>query len=345
MLELNTQQDVEHSTIVVTEREMTGSRSKAIHPQVYSLLQNARVLIKHEEFQLALNLLRQASSLQNHEVILAEMTHVLIKLEKWTEAQRVCEQWYQIDIGFASTYCKAQIEYQLQNVQNDEQSLQTYFEALSYVQDAQAELFEIFKNVGNIYVRKTDFESAEEFYNKAYAVNPQSDILFVNYGILEMQRGDLNRAKDRFRSAVHINALNDKAWVGLAMVHFEFGDEELGIANLKKALDIAPFNKTAVSFVIQKMGHRMHAAYVAEVLQNYLDQEEFDEEISCQLIQKFYELGRFDLAIIESQRLLLWVPEKPEYVRLMQELEKQSRNTEHVASKNEDKTKLASIAC
>lgn len=330
MLEFNTSQNAETSTIGLTTGEPDSTaRPAALRSQVYILIQNARILAKHGEFQLALNLLRQASSYQCHEVILKDLSHVLIKLERWSEAQKVCEQWHKMSVGFDSAYCKAQIEYQLGL---DEQSLQTYFETLSYVQDTQIELFEIFKNIGNIYVRKGDFESAEEFYNKAHAVSSQSDILYVNYGILEMQRGDLNRAKDRFRSAVNLNPENDKAWVGLAMVHFEFGDEDLGIANLKKALDIAPFNKTAIHFVLQKMNHRRHAEYVAEVLGNYLEQEEFDEEISCQLIQKFYELGRFELALIESHRLLLWVPEKPEYLKLMQELVQQNQNINKPAS-------------
>lgn len=299
-----------------------SNHEESIDPKVYSLLHNARVLIKHEEYKLALNILRQACTMQTHTLVLNEMTRILIRLEKWNEANITAQQWYRLNPDFDSCYSKAQIEYQLQQ---DEKSLQSYFEALSYISDAQAELFEIFKNVGNIFVRKGDFESAEEFYNKAHAVNGSSDILYVNYGILEMQRGDLNRAKDRFRSAVHFNARNDKAWVGLAMVHFEFGDEELGIANLKKALDIAPLNKTAISFALQKMSQRVHTPYVIEVLQNYLDQADFDEEISCQLIQKFYELGRFELALIESQRLLLWVPEKPEYYKLVSELEKQQQ--------------------
>lgn len=324
MLELNTELNRTLFTEHIIEKEETAS----INPKVYTFLQNARVLVKHEEYNLALNLLRQACTLQSHELVLGEMTHVLIKLEKWNEAQRVAEQWYQTSAGFSVCFSKAQIEYQLQM---DEKSLQSYFEALSFVADTQPEMFEIFKNVGNIYVRKGDFESAEEFYNKAHAVNSHSDILYVNYGILEMQRGDLNRAKDRFRSAIHFNSRNDKAWVGLAMVHFEFSDEELGIANLKKAIDLAPYNKTAINFALQKMGQRQHTPYVIEVLQKYLDQADFDEEISCQLIQKFYEMGRFELAMIECQRLLLWVPEKPEYYRLSAELEKQSQQQEKAA--------------
>jgi len=327
MLDLNIASTPEQTNIS-TFHEVPAKKPVSILPSVYALLQNARVLIRHGEDQLALNLLRQASTIQTHEVIFEEMAHVLIRSGKWDEAKKVVEQWYRLSTNFRVCFCKAQIEYELQM---DEKSLQSYFEALSYIIEAQPELFEIFKNIGNIYVRRSDFESAEEFYNKAYAVRPDSDILLVNYGILEMQRGDLNRAKDRFRSALHLNDQNDKAWVGLAMVHFEFGDEELGVANLKKALDLAPHNKTAIHFALQKMGHRQYSAYMIEALERFLDQADFDEEISCQLIQKFYEVGKLELAHLEAQRLFLWAPEKAEYARLFTEIEQQMQVREQAA--------------
>ena len=134
--------------------------------------------------------------MQSHPLIFRELTLNLIQLEKWSEAHRVCLQWCKSEVSFDSVYFRAQIEYQLGL---DEKSLQSYFESLSVVEEERVELFEVFKNIGNLFVRKTDFESAEEFYNKDYSIKSDSDILLVNYGILEMQRGDLNKARDRFK--------------------------------------------------------------------------------------------------------------------------------------------------
>lgn len=303
-----------HSQIIVESTKVKLS------PQVFTLIKNAQVLSSHDENQLASNLLKQASNLQTHPLVLKELTKNLVRLEKWNEAIRVCQQWNQLETVFESVYFRAQIEYQL-NL--DDKSLQSYFEALSIVDDARTEMFDIFKNIGNLFVRKSDFESAEEFYNKAYALNSASDTLLVNYGILEMQRGDLNKAKDRFRSAVQMNSRNDKAWVGLSMVHFEFGDEELGVANLKKAIDLCPQNKTAIQLAVQKMTQRSQNEYLIEILSQYLSDFEFDEDISCQLIQKFYESGQIDLAYLESQRLILWNPDRAEYFKLNNHLNDQ----------------------
>lgn len=288
--------------------------------QAFTLLQNARILKAHNENKLALALLRQASNLQNHPKILAELTETLVQITNWNEAYKVAKHWCQIDSQFKSYFFLAQIEYQLGF---DEKSLQNYYESLALVDDQCPELFEVFKNMGNLFVRKADFESAEEFYNKAYVLRMDSDILLVNYGILEMQRSDLNKAKERFRSAVQINPKNDKAWVGLSMVHFEFGDEELGVANLKKAIDHAPFNRTAIQLALQKMSQVKYREYLIEVISHYMSEVESDQEMSCRLIELFYQQGRIELAYLESQRLLLWNPENEEYYRISEQLEKQ----------------------
>jgi tetratricopeptide (TPR) repeat protein len=299
----------------------------ALSVQVYTLLQNARVLITHKETHLALALLRQASNLQCHKIILAELTQVLVNLNRWEESYAVVKQWYQMDVDFLSTYFLAQIEYQLGK---DEQSLKNYFEALAFIEEARPELFEIFKNVGNLFVRRGDFESAEEFYNKAYALKTDSDILLVNYGILEMQRGDLNRARDRFRSAIQYNSFNDKAWVGLAMVHFDFGDEELGVANLKRALDLDPQNRTAIQLALQKLNTSIHGAYLIEVISEYLSAVDSDAEMSCHLIQLFVLRGQYSLAALEAQRLVLWNPESEKYSQILFQVENEAYKSQEV---------------
>ncbi len=294
-------------------------KNSSLSSKAYSFVTNARVLRQNGEYNLALNLLRQACNMQAHEIIFKEIAKTLILKKSWIEARKITTEWHKSFPTFESSFVKAQVEYE---IGLDDQSLQTYFECLSYVVDEKIELFDIFKNIGNIYVRKSDFESAEEFYNKAYSFNGDSDILYVNYGILEMQRGDLNKAKDRFRTALHINPENDKAWTSLAMVHFEFGDEDLGSANIKKALDINPVNKTAISFCYQKMNQKKYAHYMIEALQNFLDSGEFDEDVSCMLVQKLHETGQIQLAMIECTRLVLWNPLKDEYFELMNQLQR-----------------------
>ena len=57
-------------------------------------------------------------------------------------------------------------------------------------------LFQIYKKLGNVATKAGDFDSAEEYYDKAYTITPHSDDLFVNYGTLEMQKENHDQARN-----------------------------------------------------------------------------------------------------------------------------------------------------
>lgn len=140
---------------------------------------------------------------------------------------------------------------------HDSEALSLYLRVLSFLNSDSPIHFTIFKNIGNIFVRAGDFDSAEENYNKAYALKPDSDVLMVNYGTLEIQRGAFDKALTCFRRAVDLNPQNDKGWVGLALIHREYGDFDLCWANLERALDENPLNETAITLVAN-WSHKDH---------------------------------------------------------------------------------------
>ena len=56
----------------------------------------------------------------------------------------------------------------------------------------------------------------KKYYNKAYTLDPDSDVLLVNFGSLALFAvGNSTRHSRVFREAVTINDQNDKGWVGL----------------------------------------------------------------------------------------------------------------------------------
>ena len=108
-------------------------------------------------------------------------------------------------------------------------------------------LFEVYKNMGNIYLKCGDIEAAEEKYNLANAINSSDENLIVNYGVLSIQKGDYESAKSRFAQVIAMNNASDLAWVGLALVHRAFADHDLARACLLRGLDENPYNKLAIS--------------------------------------------------------------------------------------------------
>jgi Tfp pilus assembly protein PilF len=171
-------------------------------------------------------------------------------------------------------------------------------------------------------VRQGDFEGAEDYYNKAYTLNPDSDTLLVNFGTLEVQRQDYDKSLYCFRQAVEVNKRNDKAWVGLAMVHAQFGDQELAWANLETALDINPKNRTAVHLLANWGLRDGRFAQSVSVLQSYLGEVDFDEDLSLVLINFYCSGSQIDEALLECERVLLWNPENQEVSDLKAKLRK-----------------------
>jgi tetratricopeptide (TPR) repeat protein len=291
-----------------------------------NLIRQARLLRKNRESSLALALLRRACGLESDNFeVLTLMSEILVDADKREEALKVRKVIKELYPEFLTFYHFAEELYL--SGQNDEEALKAYFECLSVMEDGVPQLFDIYKNMGNISVKLGDFDGAEEFYNKAYTLKSTSDTLLINFGTLEIQRGDFDRALFCFREAIKINPKNDKAWVGLALMHSEYGDYPLAWANLISALDLQPFNRTAVLLCV-KWGLRDHREALAiEAAEKFLSHESFDEEISLFLIHLYCYLNQFDKAQLETTKILAWNPE----LQAAREIEKQLRCMGEVA--------------
>lgn len=305
--------------------ESTGtevpSRRSPVSVRVATLLSNARLLRQHGEKALALTLLRTASNLDSkNPAVLVPLAESLEDMGRMQEAVRVRAAVVHQDCGFESVFRFAQASYKLGR---DEEALHSYYEALSLLIEEHPALFEIHKNMGNIFVRRGDFEAAEECYNKAYAIQPKSAILTVNLGTLEVQRGDFERALTCFRRAVELDPSNDKAWAGLAMLHAEFGDFDLAWGGLERALDLDPFNRTAVHLAAQWAVRDRTPQRALQRVQTYMENVDSDEEMSLALIHLFCIAGRLDLASLEVERVLAWDPSSEKVLRLRESLRRE----------------------
>ncbi|WP_373998892.1 tetratricopeptide repeat protein [Bdellovibrio bacteriovorus] len=288
----------------------TEKETSVQDPRVAKFIQNAKLLMKHKEYALAMNLLRQASNVDSkNPATLHLLASCLETTSRLGEALIARKTLAKVDYNFENMCRYATTLYKLGR---DQEALDKYFEALAILTEENDYLFEVYKNMGNIFVRQGDFDGAEEYYNKAYTMNSQSDVLLVNFGTLEVQRNDFEKSLYCFRKAVEINPDNDKAWVGLAMVHNQFGDSDLAWANIESALDINPQNRTAVHLAANWGLRDGKIQKAIDALQTYLSSVEEDEDMSLVLINLFCSAGQVDKALIEMERVLLWNPDHKE---------------------------------
>ena len=306
------------SAISDFEKMDTEIFEDAQNTKVSLLLKNAETLLSHGESHLGLALLRQALNLDSwNPTVLMKIASVLEEQKKFSEAEVSYKALCRVEQSFETLYALATCLYKQSK---DEAALEKYYEALALLVSDNQKVFDAYKNMGNILVRRGDFEGAEEFYNKAYTMNANSDVLLVNLGTLEVQRQDYEKAIYCFRKAVEINCDNDKAWVGLALVHNQYGDQELAWANVETAVELNPSNRTAVH-VIGSWGMRdQKVGRAIPVLERYLSSLDFDEEMSLALIHLYCHQGMLEPAKIEIEKVLLWNPANIEVKNLKKQI-------------------------
>jgi tetratricopeptide (TPR) repeat protein len=263
---------------------------------------NVRRLIDANELHLAKDILaRFLAQEPNHSIGLRYLAEVFLKKSENKNAETVLDYLAKTARFYFDHKFLAHSFYILSR---DEKAAVHYELVLENIDlFSSIDQFEIFKNLGNIYVRSGDFEAAEEVYNKAHCLFPQSDILQVNLATLAVQRQSFTEALERYREALNHNPRNANAFVGVALVHYQMGEMKLAIANLESALDMDPRHQTAMD-LLMKWTLRMDSSesVLARACEFLAADNSNASEISHKLALHFHLLGKSELAGLEEMR-------------------------------------------
>lgn len=242
--------------------------------------------------------------LQNHpndSVSAMKLVRLLEKRGRLDEALKILKSIVKIDSSFQTVSALGLLEYRMEK---DGSALRHLQDALQIAPDEHPELFDIFKALGNIYVRRGEYELAEDNYHKAFRIHADSDVLLVNLGTLAIQRAHWDLAVERFRSALAMNIQNDKAWVGLAIGHKMKGDFELAWGNLEAALQYNPLNEVALTLALDWGPSEGRENRVLELLRQFLLSGGWNEKFSLAFVGLSWRRGERELAQLELERLL-----------------------------------------
>jgi tetratricopeptide (TPR) repeat protein len=294
------------------------SQAQQKGPDVSSLTANALTLMKHGEHKLAANLFRQVLNVDPfNKVALKELAVCFRKMKRTEEAIKVLTILSESEPTFHNFKCLGDVAFEAEIL---ELAKDNYLMALRSLYYEPSELFEVYKNLGNVFLKLADVESAEDFYNKAFTINPKDENLLVNLASLEIYKDQIDEAQTRFQQILAANSGNEKAWIGLALVHLKKNDIELAVGNLKYALDINPLNRTALQVFCKTAIQERMFIEATQYLQDYLSTVESDEEMSLVLVHLFCLLGQSDFAKFELERALLWNPTSPALLAVEKEL-------------------------
>lgn len=237
----------------------------------------------------------------NDSLIALELARRLSANSRHHEAVRVLKNVVDIDYRFETLSALGHAEYQADLIDDAFEHLQ---QSVMCAPGENPSLFEVFKTLGNIYVRRGDFDSAEDSYNKAHRLQPESDVLHVNLGTLAVQRQNWDEAVEKFRFALSLNITNDKAWVGLAIGHRMKGDSELAWGNIEAALEYNPLNETALTLALDWGIQDSREFRVLELLRTFLVEGGWNEKFSLAFAWLSFRRGERFVAKLELERLL-----------------------------------------
>lgn len=159
------------------------------------------------------------------------------------------EEFQQVDINNSTISVSNMMEQAEKLTENNDfpAALKVYHQVIDSIDIKDPLLFEVYKNMGNLYLKCGDIEAAEEKYNQANSINNHDESLIINYGVLAIQKGEYTAAKSRFAEVLKNNMASDLAWVGLGLVHRAHSDHDLARACLLRGLDENPYNKLAIT--------------------------------------------------------------------------------------------------
>mgnify|MGYP001558103102 CR=1 FL=1 len=278
------------------------SAAKPVPKDLAEFLVNAGLLLKSGEHTLALNLFRATLMRDpDNSVALRGMGESLSQLNRHTEA---LPYFRAIVKNEGTPQAWARLADEAYHAQDFDEAYTSYVVSIEMGLPDGRELFAAYKNLGNILVIRTDLAAAEKMYQKAYTLNPDSDVLMVNLGSLEIHKGDLNKAVHMFRQAVAVNDSNDKAWVGLALIHREFSDSELSWANVEKALDLNPKNESAIRLVSEWALKDAEYDKAITRIEKFLQHCDQDAQMTLWLAKFFYLAGQLNNAEVEINKAL-----------------------------------------
>ena len=127
-----------------------------------------------------------------------------------------------------------------------EEAEECLLDALNYIMEPCPLLFIVQKNLGYICLLNHNFEMAEEYFNKAYTLNPQSSSLQFQRAYLHLKQGEYKAAESGFKNLLQNQPNNSKAWLGLALSRRAMNKWKLAEACLFQCLDLDSQNKQAL---------------------------------------------------------------------------------------------------
>ncbi len=264
------------------------------------VFQDAYRFFKQKQFKKSfLKLISISNEFSNDLIFLSLLSEVQFKLNDQTAWLKTLKT-----ISVKSHHVQDQLKYinALISVGERNQALDLLLD-LEAKELPQSQFVQLQHGLLNIYALENDFEGLNEVCQKLKGVNYSDAETQYCSSIVEISRGQYDRALEQLRNIINQYSNFDKAWVALALCHQQMGDSELAKANLQKALDINAKNSTAIKYLATWSETPSDVESSLEKINFYLQEYNFDEDISECHAKLLIKNGRTQHAQAEMNKL------------------------------------------
>lgn len=176
--------------------------------------------------------------------------NLLVQQEKYDEALEVFNEFlekypeiYQAHLNIGTCYLKqgdldrAEAEFKL--------VLDKTKETLGdFSQDPQTSL-RAFTGLGEVYVQKEDFETAQKYFSQALEISPEDEVAAYNVGEVFFSHQQIDDAAKYFELAIKIKPDWSKPYMKLGYVYLNKGDFDKSLEYFNRFIEIDPNNPEA----------------------------------------------------------------------------------------------------
>ncbi|MBB6067860.1 P-loop NTPase [Methanococcus maripaludis] len=172
-------------------------------------------------------------------------------------------------------------------------------------------------NMAEIYFEMGIKNNAEQYYNKAYTLNPNSPELNNALGLFEISRGNTNMAEIYFKNAVELNSSNYELLNNLILCYWENNKFDEAKDELKKFLDVVPNIAKNLAITINTKPFSLVSGLANIALSKNRTEEAVLLLKKATKLSPNYSVGFFNLAIAQKNMDL---PEYKENLKKAHEL-------------------------
>lgn len=173
--------------------------------------------------------------------------NLLIKEEKYDEALEVFEEFktkypeiYQVQLNIGMCYLKkgeldkAEAEFKL--------ALDKTLEMHGDYKNDKATSLRGFTGLGELYIQKEDFETAQKYFSQALEISPEDEVAAYNVGEVFFSHQKIDEAIKYFELAIRIKKDWSKPYLKLGYVYLNKGDFGKALEYLRKFIEMDPEN-------------------------------------------------------------------------------------------------------